>query len=502
MRRLPRLHRRAGESSTTALPPSELTSAKRSERRGVALILVLGSITILTVMLAEFQDDIASETTATSVDRDALRAEYAARSAINLSRLLIATEPTIRTAIGPLLGMLLGTGSAPQIPVWEFSDRILGAFNDINGMAAFGSLSGVDPNMGKNLGMNGVRFEVNIIDEDSKINVNVAAASKLMQQRLALQLTGLMQGQQYDALFDQRDGDGQFSDRQSICSAIVDWADVDEDMFLCDPKSSTASGSAPEDTYYQMLKVPYRRKNAPYDSLAELHLVRGVSDDFYATFIDPDPDNPRKRNVTVWGQNGVNVNSANAQTLYGLICAYAVPDTKMCNDVETAAKFITAVNLVRSFTSGAPLFPKPRTFVKALQGEGMVGSVLKDMLQLDPVQFTSASEFEKNITTKSERFSIYADGIVPSTKRETKVRIHAVVDFRGAPPPGYAPGTDPAASGSGAANALPTSTATATPTNGNTQALAPAGSAGMSADAIAGALMPNAGGQIVYYRIE
>ena len=43
-------------------------------------------------------------------------------------------------------------------------------------------------------------------------------------------------------------------------------------------------------------------KNAPYDSLEELHMVRGVSDDFWRTIVDPEPNNPRKRHLTVWGQ--------------------------------------------------------------------------------------------------------------------------------------------------------------------------------------------------------
>ena len=40
-------------------------------------------------------------------------------------------------------------------------------------------------------------------------------------------------------------------------------------------------------------------------------MVRGISDDFWATFVDPDPPNPKKRVMTVWGQGTVNVNSAN-----------------------------------------------------------------------------------------------------------------------------------------------------------------------------------------------
>src|SRR3954447_26875259 len=78
----------------------------RKQRRGVALILVLSSLTILTVMLSEIQDESAAELGSALEARDAVVAEYAARSAINLSRLLIAAEPTIRKTLAPLFMMM------------------------------------------------------------------------------------------------------------------------------------------------------------------------------------------------------------------------------------------------------------------------------------------------------------------------------------------------------------------------------------------------------------
>ena len=64
---------------------------KRRNERGVALVLVLGSIAIMTVMLTEFQDEATSELSAALADRDALKAEYLAKSGVNLWRLLIAS---------------------------------------------------------------------------------------------------------------------------------------------------------------------------------------------------------------------------------------------------------------------------------------------------------------------------------------------------------------------------------------------------------------------------
>src|SRR5690606_32380022 len=125
--------------------------------RGVAPLMVKGTLTILTVMLTEFQEGTSAELGSSVASRDHVRAEYAARSAVNLTRLLLAAEPTIR---GPLA--LLTQGA--QIPVWEFTDVILGAFNDVDGSATFEGLSGMRIEDGRNLGLENARFEITVVD--------------------------------------------------------------------------------------------------------------------------------------------------------------------------------------------------------------------------------------------------------------------------------------------------------------------------------------------------
>jgi general secretion pathway protein K len=459
---------------------------KRRNQRGVALILVLGSIAIMTVMLTEFQDDATSELSAALADRDALKAEYLARSGVALSRLLIASEPVIRQGLS-FFSLALGQKPA-QVPVWEFSDRILGAFNDKEGSADFASLTSTDLTKGKNLGIEGGRFDVDIVDEDSKLNVNTASrGDPFTQTRVAQQLLALMMGDQYNPMFEQRDRDGNFTDRATVCGAIIDWADPDEDMNACNPRTAAPTSHATEDISYQLLKKPYFRKNAAYDSLEELHLIRGVSDAFWSTFIDPEPNNPKKRVVTVWGQGLVNVNTANAMTLWAIVCANALPTTKACSDPLEAQKFMMGVTLVRAFLGGVPVFGQGSDFTKVMQGggSGIIGMVLK-ALGLQPIQFASVIEANKALTAESKVFSIYSTGEVPGYQRKTRVRLHTVVDFRGAP----APATAPMAT---ATNAVPPPRPVPT---------TPAPSGTTPTDALSGAFAPNPGGTIVYYRTE
>src|SRR5262249_13764939 len=153
-------------------------------------------------------------------ERDAPKAEYYARSAVNLSRLLIATEPQIRKDVSFLFLLMNPKGQPPQIPVWEFTDLVLGPFNDAVGSQSFLATIGADPLSAKNIGIQGGgRFELSIVDEDSKINLNLAAKNEFSSsERLGEQLLGLFAPQANNPLFEGRDGDNQFSDRQTICS--------------------------------------------------------------------------------------------------------------------------------------------------------------------------------------------------------------------------------------------------------------------------------------------
>jgi general secretion pathway protein K len=495
---------------------------KQKRERGVALVLVLAALTILAVMLTDFQDETSAELGSALSARDGLKAEYAARSAISLSRLLIAAEPSIRKSIAPLF-MLMG-GPPPQIPVWQFADQVLGAFNDSTGMQKFSSLASVNLEKGKKLGMEGAGFDIEIIDEDSKINLNNAWRDPLTQMRLVGQIMGLISPLQYEPLFTGRDGDGQYSDRMQICGALVDWIDANQDKTTCDLRSALGPSTAPEDSFYQMLDPPYYRKNGPLDSLEELHMVRGVSDDFWSTFIEPDASNPSRRNVTVWGTGKVNVNTANPQTLLAAVCAGA-PTAKICTDPLESGKFLALVNMIRMFTMGAPVFSSANGFVNTLKQQSPIGIMLKTM-GFDPIVFTSEDQVKKAVSAESKAFSLIATGRVTSGQRETRVRIHAVVDFRSAPtpaqllanqlPPGAAaalglagaPGAAGApatgAAGAGAGLGLPGADATnALPFAGFVPGQLPGNlPAGATLDGALSYLVPSPGGRIVYFRMD
>lgn len=467
--------------------------ARRRRQRGMAFVLVLGALTLLTVMLTEVQDESSAEFSSALSARDALVAEYAARSAVNLSRLLISTEPMIRQSVGIFFQMLSGGKAPPQIPVWEFSDQVLGAFNDQAGAESFSAFSGLDPSRGKNLGLPGASFQIKVVDEDSKININAASRQLMARVRLARQLMALMTGPQYDPLFERRDADGDFSDRLAICSAIIDWVDPDQETAPCDPRmSETAQDMPAEDSFYEQLVKPYHRRNAPFDSLEELRMVRGMGDDFWATFVDPDPDQPEKRLLTVWGAaDALNVNTASPLALLAVVCARAQENTPACTDPVEMQKLLTILTLARSFIPGVPPFPTAKDFVNTLKGQGpAMMRMLLEAVQFQPIALTSEKQLTDELTTESKSFSLYAVGIVRAGKRETRVNIHAVVDFRDAPPPTV---EERIAEQLGL-NQQPGSSS-------GTQDQSQEGT-GQGADALTRALAPDPGGNVVYFKVD
>ena len=85
----------------------------------------------------------------------------------------------------------------------------------------------------------GVR-DFGILDEGSKVNLNTADREALVK----------LPGMTYE-----------------VADAIIDWRDA----------NTTVSESGAEDEYYQMLPQPYRAKNAPFETVEELLLVRGIT---------------------------------------------------------------------------------------------------------------------------------------------------------------------------------------------------------------------------------
>lgn len=366
--------------------------APRGRERGIALILAMSTIAILAVVLADMHQNTATSFALATTQRDRLRAEYMARSGINLTRMLIANEQPIRQTVAPMYQAMLGR-PPPQLPIWSYASSILEPFCNYEAAQANRDLTGVDFSAATGLGPSEegqqlATCELVAFAENSKLNLNnpLHMAGDPGRLNVAQQVFAMTGGYQapspFDPLFERRDGDNQITTRLDIISALIDWWDYDTQRTAFDPGANQVDSNAGgEDDIYSSFRDPYEVKNAPFDSLEELRLIRGVSDDFWATFIEPDPDDPTSRTLTVYGSGRVHLNEARAEVLLARTCSI-IPQQSLCTTPAEAQKFLTVINTARSLAP-IPWFSSVDDYIRFLQGGGS-GTELRPMLESIP----------------------------------------------------------------------------------------------------------------------
>ncbi len=422
---------------------------KRSEE-GVALIIAIATVAILSVMLTDMHETTSTAFAVSTSQRDALQAEYMAKSAINLTRLLIAKEPQVRRFVDPLYRAATGR-SAPQLPVWNFIDELLSPFCTPEDQRDTLMQLGID--FGDTVGFDNLPGECHVIavSENGKININdpLFLDGERARNSVASQLFSLTGGQlpesPYDALFTEEDETGTLTTRIDLVTAVIDWWDHDIQRTDYDPGAGTTrtgGTGAEDDSLYQLRDDPYRNKNAPFDSIQELRLVRGFTDDLWATFVEPIPNDPASRIMTIYASGLVNINEANPQVLLGRICSFA-PDVSLCTDPLESLKFTQILTTIRQLIP-IPLFSRPTDLLNFVEGKGsekdlygMLTGFLgpESELLFTPIVIpeTQRSPLARSFATSAEIFTIEATGLVG----RSQVRIETVVNFhkRWVPPP-------------------------------------------------------------------
>ncbi len=421
---------------------------RRPSRReqGVALVMVLTVVAVITMFVSEMTQNTTTSFQVAVSERDQLKAEYIAKSGLNLTRLLIAKEPQIRMAISPIYQMLAGH-RPPQINVWRFADSILAPFANLQAAKQSMPTTGIDFSQMRGLTDTGGTFEITTQPENTMLNLNdpLFLSGNDAARSVAMQLYALMGGFQtnspFDSMFNTLDPDGQATTRLDIVSDVVDWWDsaLNEQRTIFDPGSLQVTSAGGEDDIYSRFTDPYRVKNAPFDSLEELRMIRGVSDDFWATFVQTDPEDPRTRRVTVYGSGAVNPNEARPEVLLARLCSYSgISIQPLCQEPAQAMAFTVLFSTVRMLMP-ISLFETGDAFLQFMQGKGEMYSMLaafpmaKTLLQWQPITIPAdvAPQMGKAFITSAAIFSIQSIGRVG----HTTVRMNSVVNFD----PGWQP---------------------------------------------------------------
>jgi general secretion pathway protein K len=444
--------KRRGASAQGARAHKRSGSARAaSSRRGVALVVVITAIAIISVFVADLIEDTSTEFHVAESERDRLKAEYLAKSGLNLVRLLLGHETELRKIIGPIYQMILGR-QPPQLNIWDFADRLLAPFADFKSAQAMTDETGIDFSVMQGIKDPGGTFEVITVPENSKINLNspLFYGNDMAKNSVAMQLYALMDGSSlespYDPMFSARDSDGHFSTRLDIVSAMIDWWDTDDQRTSFDPGSKTITSAGSEDDIYSQLPDPYAVKNAPFDSLQELRMVRGVGDDFWATFIEDESGDPRKRSVTIYGSGAVNVNNARPQVLLARLCSY-VADQPLCQNPAQMLAFISMMETVRALLPVA-MFTTPADFFNFISGKPNQGfdlyNALMTFAKADPTMAWTPlvispqlqQQLQSMFLTEASIFSLQSIGTVGRT--QVKLTMVMNTDRTWVPPKGVA----------------------------------------------------------------
>ena len=198
------------------------------DERGVALLICLLVMVIMTVVVFELNYEVQVDAALASNSSLALEAEYAARSGVSGCLALLREDAQIDLALPPesrtddLTEPWLGEG-LPHL--WRPTPRATVA--------------------------------ARISDEDGKFNIN-----RLVNTKKPTEADPLAVGQ-LQRLFTDLGILGE-ADPVVLTNLVCDWVD---------PDSVTRRGGA-ENDYYQQLPVPYVCKNSRLDSIEELALVR------------------------------------------------------------------------------------------------------------------------------------------------------------------------------------------------------------------------------------
>ena len=260
----------------------------RDRQSGVALLVTIAALSLLIALVSQFSYGTTVDGAQAANARDELRAHYLARSAMELSRMLIKiqlkfVEPIMAQAQSMLASMNEGQDLGISLRVTDYAPMLLGFFGgNKTDVAMIGSMVGIDTSQAKGLSAVPGRMDAEITNEDGKIDLNCGAGitpNRTRQITIFRLLSALTMSPRYDLLFSTPDANGMFVDRTDLARALIDWADSDEQMFSID-----ANSAGPEDYRYDQRADPYLAHNNYYDTIGETALVRGMNADFSEAF--------------------------------------------------------------------------------------------------------------------------------------------------------------------------------------------------------------------------
>ncbi len=313
--------RRAATGSLAKAPGVSAGRAKREQ--GLALILVLSLIGVILALLAEvlFESELVSR--AAIGERDRVRAEMCATTGVQLALFFVTLEAKVRglknnpalpevarTAVEAmqknLEGQMQGRSLAQLLNDFPIGSQ---GFETIENLSQLNLSKLADEKLIEALKAVPGYFVVNVSDESAKLNVNLFADRSLAK-HMRNALLRVFSGDREKEYLATKD-----LTPERLVSNLQDYIDGDQ---------NDSGGGGDESAVYQLAKLKYTAKNAPLESIEELHRVPGFHlDEVYGIF---------SPYLTVWplqaDRGQWNINKAAPE----LVAALTTPAEQQVND--------------------------------------------------------------------------------------------------------------------------------------------------------------------------
>lgn len=276
----------------------------RGHRRsaGIALLMVIVSITVLALVLLEFSGSARTHLSAGTNIRDDIRAQTAADTAMVLTRACL--DPEAWGALASQQG---------KLDLEKLCDMMLKIFTKGRLDLPVGGLSMQLEGM-EGTGLDKAEIEhFELVPEASFIGLAglVCPSNQTtcpVQQSTVRILRTVLCNPRIAYIFEREQADGREYTRADIIANLIDWMDADDTRVQVDIYTgSVIQEGDSEDSYYRDVEGDrYRSKDAPLDSIEELRLIRGINDELFFFLKD---------RVSVHAAGRIDFNTISAPTL-------------------------------------------------------------------------------------------------------------------------------------------------------------------------------------------
>lgn len=416
--------------------PAKTRASRGKRERGVALLLVVVAIAILTAVATDFAYNQRVDLQLATNQRDEVKAYYLARSGIALSRLLLRFQKQVDSIQLPNLSGLLAqlngggqqqagavngqpfTPTSLNLQIWRAAKIDCHLLQGLvhgggGGIADEGSstskraldpvLPGAEAAQKKGFGDLSGCFDAQISDEEEKLNLNQLDATELSGRAAATRMLNLFSDKRFEFLFQDEDSNRVKTSPQDLLIAIKDWIDEDKSqaaLNLAGDGEVFQNGFSDEAGQYDRYEPRYEPKNARMDSLGELYMVHGVNDRIMAAFEDK---------LTVYPDINarLNVNTDDPMMLYLAILSVSDPlhpDPRLQNPLFVQ-DLIQRIREARMFSF---IGMSVSDFVNVVQAAGV------------KVNTSIASNVQNNryVSDKSQTFRIESSGTAGDVTRK------------------------------------------------------------------------------------